>query len=99
MLLSWCRTLSVRFQRPDETEVAARTPGTSAPVDDLGFLDLVARAVRSAARSVGHCWQDSQTLGRGLQTVPAEKRIVVKGCLLGHARSLTLYRPTCNDSE
>ena len=56
---------------------------------DLGPYDRV-DVVRRAVRSVGHRPQNSQTLGRDLQTVPAEKRVVVNGCLLRHARSLTL---------
>ena len=55
---------------------------------DLGPYDVV-DVVRGAVRSVGHRPQNSQTLGRDVQTVPAEQRIVVNGCLPRHARSLT----------
>ena len=43
---------------------------------DLGPHDLV-DVVRGAVRPVGHRPQHGQTLGRDLQAVPAEQRIVV----------------------
>ena len=45
MLPSWCRMLRGRFQPSEETEVAATHSGTSARVDDLGFVDLLAEVV------------------------------------------------------
>jgi hypothetical protein len=40
-------------------------------------------------RSDGHRSQNGQTLGRDLQTVPPEQRIVVNVCVPGHTRILT----------
>ena len=50
---------------------------------DLGPHDLV-DVVGGAVRPVGHRPQHGQTLGRDLQAVLAEQRIVVDGCLPGH---------------
>ena len=55
--------------------------------------------VRGAVRSVGYRPEHSQTLGRDLQTVPAEKSIVVAGCLgclRGHTRE---RNPRCWDGS
>ena len=61
---------------------------------DLGPYDLV-DVVRGAVRSFGHRPENRQPLGRDPQTVPAEKRIGVNGCLpangglLGHGAQRT----------
>src|SRR5207237_9433239 len=55
---------------------------------ELGPHDLV-DVVRGAVWSAGHRPQHSHPLGRDLQTVLTEERIVVNRGLPGHGRSLT----------
>jgi hypothetical protein len=45
MLFSWCRTLRPIFSRWTSQRLPRDTLGRSAPVDDVGFVDFVARLV------------------------------------------------------
>ncbi len=56
----------------DRQGVVHRLTGDGTDIGPYGLVDFVRRAVRS----VGHCPQNGQTLGRDLQTVLAENAVV-----------------------
>src|SRR3954453_13676265 len=78
-----------RLDAPEEALVGESREGVvhrlTRDGSDLGAYDRV-DVVRCAVRSVGHRPQNSKTLGRHLQAVPAEQRTVVHGRLPGHGR-------------
>src|SRR4051794_5684390 len=59
---SRCRTPRVRLNSPDETEVAATQLGASAPVEDLGIVDLVAESAAAVGHGVSPTAQSTSAL-------------------------------------